>query len=216
MKRYFPTTLALLLPLGLGAQDDDAARLREALKNVTLQLRTSQGETAAAQTAAIAAEQKAKALEAKLADLERRHATLDRQSKQKEADTDKTIATLNNRVAERDKRLGEYIAALDKWKTGYEALAGAARAKEAEAAKSSDEVIVLKRSLADRERKNIALFNISTEILKRYEDFATGRSLAAKEPFIGTARVQIENLVQGYRDKILDNRLNTPPTTKKP
>jgi hypothetical protein len=30
----------------------------------------------------------------------------------------------------------------------------------------------------------------------------------AREPFIGTTRVKIENLVQGYKDKILDNRIS--------
>ena len=56
MKALFLT--ALLLPLSSFAQEDgEAARLREALKNVTLQLRTAQGETATAQAASIAAEQ---------------------------------------------------------------------------------------------------------------------------------------------------------------
>ena len=62
MKALFLT--ALLLPLAASAQDDgEAARLRDALKNLTLQLRSAQGETATAQAAAIAAEQKAKTLD---------------------------------------------------------------------------------------------------------------------------------------------------------
>ncbi|WP_367870914.1 phage major capsid protein [Luteolibacter sp. Populi] len=212
MKIFALTSAVFLLPFAVRAQDDGTARLREALKDVTLQLRTAQGETATAQAAAIAAEQKTKGLETKLADLEKRNAALAKQSNDDKAASEKTIAGLNNRLAEREKRLVEYIAALDKWKAGYEALAGAARAKEAEGAKFADEAIALKRTVADRERKNIALFNLSTEILDRYEGYALGKSLVAKEPFIGTARVQAENLVQGYRGKILDNRLNAPAT----
>jgi hypothetical protein len=71
----------------------------------------------------------------------------------------------------------------------------------------------LRNTVADRERKNIALFNVSNEILDRYQNYALGKSLAAKEPFIGNARVEIENHVQGYQDRILDQRLAAP---KKP
>ena len=69
-------------------------------------------------------------------------------------------------------------------------------------------------SFADRERKNISLFNTAIEILNRYEGYALGKALAAREPFIGTTRVKVENLVQGYKDKILDNRLSV--ASKKP
>lgn len=210
MKAIFLTAAALVMPVALHAQEDEGARLREALKNLTLQLRTAQGETATAQATSIAAEQKAVALEAKVKDLEKRNEVLAKEANEDRTTSDKTISDLNNRLAEREKRLAEYIAVLDKWKAGYEAAAGAARTKDAESAKLKEENIVLKRSIADRERKNIALFNVSTEILDRYEGFALGKSLAAKEPFIGNSRVQVENLVQGYKDKILDNRLNAP------
>jgi chromosome segregation ATPase len=213
MKALFLT--ALLLPSAVSAQEDGEARLREALKNVTLQLRTAQGETANAQAEAIAAEQKTKILEAKLAELEKRNAALAKQSNDDKAASEKTIAGLSNRLAEREKRLVDYIAALEKWKAAYQAAAEAAKKNEAAGEQLAGEVTVLKRTIADRERKNIALFNVSNEILERYENYAVGKSLAAKEPFIGNARVTIENQVQGYQDKILDNRLNAPSTTTK-
>lgn len=193
-------------------QEAGEARLREALKSTMLQLRTAQGETANAQAATIAAEQKAKLLEEKAAELEKRGAALAKQLNDDKAAAEKSIAGLNNKLAEREKRLGEYVVALDKWKAGYQTAAAAAQAKEAARAKLAEEVVVLKRTLADRERKNIALFRVSNEILERYRDFALGKSLAAKEPFIGNARVRIENLVQGYQDKIINNRLAAPAT----
>lgn len=207
---------ALLLPFATMAQEDGEARLRDALKNVTLQLRTAQGETANAQAAAIAAEQKTKTLEAKLAELEKRNAALAKQSNDDKAASEKTIASLNNRLAEREKRLVDYIAALDKWKAAYQTAVEAAKKGEASSEQLAGEVTALKRTVADRERKNIALFNVSNEILERYENHAFGKSLAAKEPFIGNARVTIENQVQGYQDKIIDNRLNAPSTNTKP
>ena len=116
-------------------------------------------------------------------------------------------------MAEREKRLVEYIAALDKWKSAYQTAAAAAKKVDGEREKLAGDVVSLKNTLADRERKNIALFNVSNEILDRYQNYALGKSLAAKEPFIGNARVEIENHVQGYQDRILDQRLAAP---KKP
>jgi len=211
MKAHILT--ALLLPLSGIAQEDDGARLREALKNTTLQLRSAQGETATAQAATIAAEQKAKSLEAKVAELEKRNAALAKQSNDDKTASEKTIATLNNRLADREKRLVEYIAALDKWKAAYQAAAAAGKKADGERERLAGEVVSLKNTVADRERKNIALFNVSNEILDRYQNYALGKSLAAKEPFIGNARVEIENHVQGYQDRILDQRLAAP---KKP
>lgn len=204
---------ALLLPLAGIAQEDESARLRDALKNTTLQLRTAQGETATAQAASIAAEQKAKSLEAKVADLEKRNAALAKQANDDKADSEKSIATLSNRLAEREKHLADFIVALNKWKVAYQTAVSSAKKSEGEREKLASEVASLKHTVADRERKNIALFNVSNEILDRYQNYALGKSLAAKEPFIGNARVEIENHVQGYKDRIIDQRLAAP---KKP
>ncbi len=62
--------------------------------------------------------------------------------------------------------------------------------------------------------KNVSLFNTANEILDRYESYALGKALGAREPFIGTTRVKIENQVQGYKDRILDQRIQAP--TAKP
>lgn len=203
---------ALLAPLSAAAREgDDTVRLREALKSLNLQLRGAQSETANAQAASIAAEQRAAELGTKLAGLEKRYAELAREFNDYKADTDKKTAALNNRLAEREKRLADYIAALDKWKAAHQAAIAVVRKAEAELAGRREELASLKNTVADRERKNLALFRISGEILDRYENYALGKALSAKEPFIGTTRVEIENQVEGYRDRILDQRLAAPP-----
>ena len=205
----FTIMAGLLLPSAFAEEQPDT-RLREALKNTILQLRTAQGETAKAQADSIAATQKTTTLEVKVAELEKRNEKLAKQANDDKTASEKSIATLNNRIAEREQRLAEYIAALDKWKAGYQMAADTARAKDSERARLADEALTLKRTLADRERKNLNLFNISIEILDRYANYALGKSLAAKEPFIGNARVRVENQVQGYKDKIIEQRLNAP------
>lgn len=193
---------------------DPTLKLREQLRGVMLQLRTAQTDAANGQAAAAAAEQKNKDLTSKIADLDKRNAALVKQSSADKAASDESIATLNSKLADRDKRIVQYTEALEKWKDGYQKAADVARTKEEERAKLAAEIVVHQRTIADRESKNIALFNTASEILDRYENYSLGKALAAREPFIGTTRVKVENLVQGYKDKILDNGISAP--TKKP
>jgi len=189
---------------------DPSLKLREQLRAVTLQLRTAQTESANAQAAAAAAEQKSKDLTGKITDLEKRNATLAKQAATDKAASDESIATLEKKVADRDKSLVLHKEALEKWKTGYEKATAAAATTEQERARLAGELVTTKNTLADRERKNIALFNTATEILDKFENYSLGKALAAREPFIGTTRVKVENLVQGYKDKVLDNRIQAP------
>jgi len=210
-----PILYLLMAFVPLHAQEaDDNARLREALRNALLQVRTAQAETADARSAAIAAERKSKDLESRLADLEKRHAALVDDSNKRATVAEETIAKLNNRLADRDKRLADYTAAIGRWKQAYEALVARAAAAATVQEDLKNEVIDLKNLIADRERKNIALFRLSNEILDRYEAFSLGRSFAAREPFIGNARVRAENEVEGYRDRIIDHRLHAPAKPK--
>lgn len=204
------TLLALLAAvpaLHAAPEADPAAKMREQLKSVMLQLRAAQTETANAQTAAATADAKAKDLEAQVAKLTKQNETLVNQANKDKARAEQDIARLNEKIAERDKRIVEYNEALAKWKDGYQKAAAVARTKEEERATLASEAIVLKRTVADRESKNIALFNTSIEILDRFENYALGKALSAREPFIGTSRVKVENLVQGYKDKVIENRI---------
>ena len=217
MKFLIPLLLAVLMaPNSSRAAEaaDPSQKLREQLRATLLQLRSAQTEAANSQAAQAISDTKAKDLAAKLAELEKRNASLAKQSNADKAAAEETIAKINNQLAERDKRIEQYNQALEKWKSGYQEAAGIARAKEDERARLASEAIVLKRTVTDREAKNIALFNVSNEILDRFENYALGKAIAAREPFIGTTRVKVENLVQGYKDKILDNRIAAP--AKKP
>jgi len=213
MKRLLaPIALILaVLPLPAAAQEaDPAAQMREQLRNTMLQLRKSQTDTANAQALQAVAENRAKDLDTKIAELEKRIETLAKQSNTDKAVAEESIATLNNKLAEREARIAQYTESLEKWKDGYQKAATVAREKEEERAKLATESIMLKRTVADRETKNIALFNAAMEILNRFENYALGKAIGAKEPFIGKSRVAVENLVQGYKDQIIDNRINAP------
>ena len=137
-------------------------------------------------------------------------------TKQSAADkdaADKAITDLKAKVADQDTELTQLKDALGKWKEGYAKAADIASAKEAERAAS--QVILLDRKVADRETKNAELFRIGSEILRRYERFGIGDALAAREPFVGIARVKLENQVQDYQDKLLDQKIKPgqPPSS---
>lgn len=210
MKRLLLILLAFTTFVHAAEEADPSQKLREQLRAVTLQLRTSQTEAANAQAAQSIADQKSKELAEKITTLEKRHDTLVKQNGADKTATDETIAKLNNKLAEREKRLAEITANRDEWKAGYQKAAAVANTKEEERAGLAAELIVAKRTIADLQTKNISLFNTASEILDRYENYALGKALGAREPFIGTTRVKIENQVQGYKDKILDQRIQAP------
>ena len=67
---------------------------------------------------------------------------------------------------------------------------------------------MLERRISNLEAKNITLIELSDEILTRYKEFSLGEALKAKEPFVGTTRVKLENFAQDYKYKIRDQRAN--------
>jgi chromosome segregation ATPase len=188
-------------------EPDPSLKLREQLRAVTLQLRTAQTESANSQAIAAASDQKSKDLSIKIEDLEKRNVTLLKQANTDKASAAGSIEILEKKVTDREKLIVQYKQAFEKAKAAYQKADGTATAKEGERAQLAAELVTAKRTIADRERKNLGLFNVANEILNRYQSYSLGKALSAREPFVGTTRVKIENLVQGYQDKILDNRI---------
>ena len=215
MIRKFILLAFLTAPLLHAAPEaDPSVKLREQLKSTLLQLRKIQTDMANAQAAQAAAEAKNKELEAQVAKLTKQNEETVKKGNAEKLKSDQDLAKLNERLADKDKRLLQYDQALNQWKDGYQKAAAVARTKEEERAALASEIVSLKNTVADRERKNIALFNTANEILDRFEKYALGKALSAREPFISTTRVKVENLVQGYQDKVVANRIAAP--AKKP
>ena len=196
------TALAAALPLAALRADQPSPaelRLREALKSTMLQLRTAQNDLATAQAAQAEDDQKIKDLTAQ-ADSLTKQAIADKDA------SDKAIADLTAKSNSQAAQLAAYKDALAKWEAGYKLAASVAKTKEADRLKLNSENIVLQRQVDDLQTKNSTLFQLGSEILTRYEKFGLGEALAAKEPFVGTTRVKLENQVQNYEDKLLDQK----------
>ncbi len=209
MKRILllPTLAALgLLTLpALRAAEAAApdARLRDNLRNTTIQLRDTQTQLATLQAAAQAAKDES---DAKIKLLTKQVEELIKNAKADKDKADKEHAALKATNTTQADELARTSDELAKSKATGEAAAALAASKESERARLEAANAVLQKTLADREAQNIALFKTGNEILTRYEKFTLGEALAAKEPFVGTTRVRLENLVQGYQDKLLDQR----------
>lgn len=179
--------------------DANEAKLREALKNATLQLRSAETERATLQSSQAALTEEKKTLEAKFE-------TLRKETIAERATTDKAIAALKAQAAAQETEIAKLKEALEKSDGAGKQAAALAAAKESDRAKLAADLIVLQRKLEDRETKNLALFKVGNEILTRYEKFSLGEALAAREPFVGTTRAKLETLVQDYQDKLLAQR----------
>jgi chromosome segregation ATPase len=218
MKRILISALVCLtataLPSFAQAPADPSLKLREQIKSTMLQLRSAQTETANAKAAQAVSDAKVKELEESLKKLQASKELLAKQANEDKLKNEETIAKLHNTVADRDSRIGQYQKGLAEWKDGYDKAAAVARKKEEERATLASEAIVLRRTIADRETKNISLFRTSMEILDRFEKYALGKALSAREPFIQSNRVKVESLVEGYKDKVIENRISAP--TPKP
>ena len=123
------------------------------------------------------------------------------------ATLDKSVADMKSKNVDQAKALDQYGADIQLWKTGYYQYVVFANQTEAARAKLAEQKIYLTRLVDDRERKNLELYTTANEILTRYEKFSLGEALTAKEPFIGIAKVKLQEQVQDYKDKILAEKL---------
>ena len=196
-------TLLALLSWGnraaAGATNPDDDRLRAALRDATLQLRTAQSDLATARAAQAAAEEQNKQLAAKCDELK----------KQVDSDhttTQQTIADLNSQLKARTAENQKLTTDLKNATTEWGRAARAAKTAEADRERLTAEVADQRKRILSLQAKNVGLFLVANEILSRYGDFSFSSALKNKEPFVGSTRARLETLVQDYRDKIVDQR----------
>lgn len=204
-RSYFLSFLAALMALSAvytrGAEPAGAdSALRDKVRALTLQLRTAETERANLQMAQTALAEEKKVLTQQV-ELLRKNAIEDKKI------ADKKVADQEARLAEKEAEAAQLKESLERWKTGYDKASELARSVDAERAKLATEIIELQRLVADREQKNRALFKLGNEILTRYEQYGLGNALLAKEPFVGSSRVKLENLVQDFQDKLLTEKV---------
>ena len=172
--------------------DTEHDRLREALRSATAQTRQLEDQRTASQ--------------AKLAESEKEKAALKAQIDAAKAEAKRLEKQNREAVDEFNQRLTERDETLEKWKSAYEEAATVARAKDAERARFEGEATAFKASTKTCVAKNTQLIKDGNEILKRYRSLTVGDAFMTSEPTIGVGRVNAQNFLQEYTDKLLDQK----------
>jgi hypothetical protein len=185
---------AMLLALPAArAQDNAEARLRDALRRTTIELRGLQDSQAALQASADQAQKQVDALTAKLADAA------------KSAQSEQEIAQLRAALQSQQDQNKVLQSGLQRWQGAYQQAAEVARAKDAESKTLGTRSKELDGKLGVCTAANGKLIAVADDILHLYrtQDFRS-LLLGSYEPLLGLKKVELQNTVQSYEDRILD------------
>lgn len=170
-------------------------RLRDQLRATVQQLHQLQDDQAALQAQKAAAEQERDALKAQLA-----------------------AAKAQASHGSQDRGQVQALAAqVSKYKDAASQATGSAAQAQADHDKLAAGLASTQTLLGACESKNGQLLNVGMEILTAYQKFDFGDAFGANEPFIGTKRVELENLAQDFGDRLYDGKfdpLTVRPTTE--
>lgn len=67
------------------------------------------------------------------------------------------------------------------------------------------------REISACESKNLALYKVGRSLMERFEHKSCGETLTQSDPFTGIKKVETENLLEEYRDKLDEQKLIKPP-----
>ncbi|MTD92723.1 hypothetical protein GIW81_00045 [Hyphomicrobium sp. xq] len=191
-KLLFATLLAGALASAAMGADSELERLREALRSITGQVRGLEDQRLALQNQVAAGVRERDKLKVDLVAAKARIKAV--QKAHREA------------VAEFNQRLEERNQVLEKWKAAYEEAATVARAKDAERAKFQAEAVAYKASTKGCAARNVKLVAIGRELVDRLGKVHFTDALLAQEPLTGLKRVEVQNTLQDYQDKILEQK----------
>jgi chromosome segregation ATPase len=192
-RKLLPAVVLAVMTATTAHAQSDSDRLREALRGATAQARTLEDQRAALQAKLTAAEQERERLR-------KQNEAYRAQIKEAEQAYRQAVKDFNDRLAERDD-------ALEKWKSAYGEAATVARAKNDESTKFSAEATALKASNKACEARNTQLVKTAKDVVQQYEAMNPLEKILDHDPVFGAKRVEHQNAVQDFRDKILDQEV---------
>jgi len=176
-------------------QEDPQARLRAALRDATVRIRQLEDENAT--------------LQAKQAEFDR-----DRQANTQKASTaEKELQALRARAASdqaaKQSEDDAQKANLAKWEAAYKEAAAAAQTRDADAKRMEAALVALREKNRLSEEKNTKLYQLGQELLDLYQHKSM-LDVLGDEPVTKLKRVEYENVVQDYQDKLRDSHVTYP------
>lgn len=189
------------------ASDKRASREREALRRVQQQMSQMQGDMAALEQEKIRltadldkAAASSKAEEGKAARLQNDLGA----SKRQLLSVTQELTLTKEALATTTPHLDETKASLDETSRTLQ---------QTEAEKRDLETLKTRnaRDMAALEHDNVALYALGRSLMDRFKHKTCGETLEEKEPFTGLKKVETENLMEQYRDKLDDQKYIKPP-----
>ncbi len=171
-------------------------RLREALRTTTSQLRALEDERSTWQ--------------AKEAALQKELETLRAQAKAaggvSSRASDRSLAELRRKVADQAEASAKVQEALAQCQAAVRDGAEAARVREDERLRLKADATDLGARLAASEARNARLYRVGKDIVDWLSRVGVSGAIAAREPFLGLKRVEMEKIAQDYEDKLLEEK----------
>jgi chromosome segregation ATPase len=219
MTRALAAWLATLLlmastaALAQQAPDKQASREREMLRRAQAAQKQAEDAKAVLEQERSKLDAEAKAAKAQVAKTsgavarERKRAdelqvSLDAVTKERSSlEKDKDV--LGTRLADTEARLKETLAELARTRASL-------AAREKELAGVQQVAAQQARSIRTCEDKNLKLYGVATEVMGKYRDQGVWDAMKRKEPFTGLRQVEVENLLEEYRDRASEARVEVP------
>jgi chromosome segregation ATPase len=175
---------------------DPQARLRAALREATVRIRQLEDENAT--------------LQAKQAGLDRDRLAV----AQKASAAEKSLQSLRGQAAASKEELERATQAskesLAKWEAAYKEAAATAQARDGDAKRMEAALVALREQNRLAEEKNAKLYQLGQELLDLYQHKSVLDVVGAGEPVTKLKRVEYENVVQEYEDRLRGSRIIHP------
>jgi chromosome segregation ATPase len=120
------------------------------------------------------------------------------------------IAQLTASKEADEKNLGLYKQRMEEMIARYRDLATQLKEVEADRSKQVKDLAERNAAYDKCAQNNAQLYQISSEVLDRYEHVGLFTKVSADEPFSRITRTRIENLADEYRQRAMENRTQKP------
>jgi len=218
MKRIVAVALATLMLATSGAYaqqepNKQAARERELLRRAQAAQKQAEDAKAVLEQEKAKAEADAKAAKAQTAKVSSAVARERKRADDLQASLD--ASTKERAMLQKDKE-AQTARAVDAEGKLKATLAELARTRDALTAAEKDLAAVRQvasqqsRSIRICEDKNVKLYGVATEVMAKYRDQGFWDAVKRKEPFTGLRQVEVENLLEEFRDRADEARVEVP------
>lgn len=136
-------------------------------------------------------------------------------SKRSAATASHRSTVLNEELQATKKTLADLQQRFDTLTTREQDEAGRLQAASNDNLRLQGELKVSRAATQTCEQKNLTLYRYGRELLGRYENKGVWDALAASEPFTQLKRVEIENVLEEYRDKLDAQKLSSTAVNTK-